>query len=639
VGLIGGGLAWYDEASDRFRSFTDDDGLPDNSVAAITEDLQGHLWVAGQTALTRIDLSDMLGGTAAADSGFRKYLRYFTTAHGLTDNAITGLVTDEAGFIWAASNKGLNQFDPISGTVVRTYGKRHGLLDNEIGGHNAMLVDRDRRIWIGTSSGMTRMPADMRLKDPPIPSVYLKRLASEDKNERTMRLVPVRSNPAVQNDEVRPIGSATLKAVHEILYQENNLHLEFISPSFVDESDVLYSYRLLGFENEWSRPGHDNRVRYTNLDAGHYVFQVRACNGFGLWSSEPLTIAFTIQTPFWATWWFILFVITFIGLSGYTAFQFRISLVQGRTQELEERVLHRTKELVKQKETLERVLAELKETQLHLIHSEKMASLGQLVAGIAHEINNPITYVKANLAILERLATTIDEMFHRFSDVFEFHASFSPYDDPLHRSFRKKLEQIDAFIAASRFQYFLDELPTVMKEMRDGVERTQKIVEDLRNFSRLDEAQYKEISITDSIESTLNILKNEYKSRVRIHRNFGTLPPIYCNPGHINQVIMNLLTNAFHAIDGDGDVWIRTSAGTNNILITIRDNGRGIPFEIQHRVFDPFFTTKPVGKGTGLGLSISYKIIEAHKGTIFFESEPGRGTEFKITLPIRRTGL
>ncbi|HNJ71473.1 MAG TPA: ATP-binding protein, partial [bacterium] len=183
---------------------------------------------------------------------------------------------------------------------------------------------------------------------------------------------------------------------------------------------------------------------------------------------------------------------------------------------------------------------------------------------------------------------------------------------------------------------FLGDLPQVVNEMRDGVDRTQKIVEDLRNFSRLDESQFKEISIIDSIESTLNILKNEYKTRITIHRNFGDVPPVYCNPGHINQVFMNLLQNAFQAIEGDGNVWIRVVAASNNILIAIRDDGKGIPGEIQNRVFDPFFTTKPVGKGTGLGLAISYKIIEAHKGTIFFESTPQQGTEFKITLPIRR---
>lgn len=636
VGSIGGGLSYYDQSSDRFVTFSKSDGLPDNSIISLAEDLQGNLWMGSQNGLSKLR-SDAVNLSNERPTDLRAFLTTFSTRHGLSDNTVNAIAVDSLGFVWAGTNKGLNYFDPLTGTVLKIYRRRHGLSDNEVGGHNAMLIDRHHRIWVGTRSGISRLPSETMPTSIPGPISYLKSFVVENKTERTSRRVRTRPVATGRPQRDSLYLDQQLVSAHPILYQENTLLLEFVSPSFRDESDVTFSYRLLGFENEWSKPTSENKVRYTNLDAGDYTFQVRSCNGLGVWSVSNLTVHFSIESPFWQSWWFTLFVVTFISLSTYTVYQFRISLVQKRTAELENKVLSRTRELVKQKETIERVLAELKETQLHLVHSEKMASLGQLVAGIAHEINNPITYVKANISILEKKATSIDKMFNKFSEVFDFHEQFKSMKDPAHQAFSSKLEEIDQLITTMRFEEFLSELPMVIHEMRDGVERTQKIVEDLRNFSRLDESQYKEILITDCIDSTLNILKNEFKSRVRVHRNYGPVPPIYCNPGHINQVMMNLLSNAFHAIENDGDVWIKTSSGSNNILISIRDNGRGIPFEIQHKVFDPFFTTKAVGKGTGLGLSISYKIIENHKGTIFFESEPGKGTEFKITLPIRRS--
>lgn len=332
-----------------------------------------------------------------------------------------------------------------------------------------------------------------------------------------------------------------------------------------------------------------------------------------------------------------MFNILFVALSTYTIYRFRINIVRIQNAELEEKIRQRTKEVVQQKDTVERVLTELKETQTHLIHSEKMASLGQMVAGIAHEINNPIAFVKGNLAILEKKTKDIESLFNAFSDLFEFYDKFKNPDDANHQALRAKLEAIDKIIGDSKFEKFLKDLPYMVNEMRDGVERTQKIVEDLRNFSRLDESHFKEISINECLEGTLNILKNEFKNRITIHRNYAPTPNIVCNPGHINQVFMNIFSNAFQSMPDQGDIWIRTQASANNILVAIRDSGAGIPLDIQNRVFDPFFTTKPVGKGTGLGLAISYKIIEAHKGTIFFESAPGKGTEFKITLPVKQT--
>ena len=636
AGTIGGGVALFDDKNEVFYKYTQKDGLADDVALALCEDGKGNLWVGSERGLTRLAIQQLPDPSTGMIS-LHDIAKTFSTKQGLTDNSVNAITRDEQGMLWVGTNNGLNLIDPNAERIIRTYSKKQGLIDNEISTDNSLITDNNF-VWAGTAGGLTRLPvkssATMAI---PAPTVYLINFTVQDKTQKnTRRLNMNYFQTSVAAEDTSFFERLFHSGYQSILYEENNITLDFVSPSFKDESDVRYRYRLIGFEKEWSEPSPENRVRYTNLNEGAYIFEIVASNGVGVWSDRPLAVHFRVLTPFWKSWWFMLFIAAFLGLSVYTMYQFRISLVRQRTAELEAKVAKRTRELMVQKETVERVLNELRETQMHLVHSEKMASLGQMVAGIAHEINNPITYVKANISLLEKKGHQVQAMFYAFSDVFDFFESFKNIKDEMHGAFVAKLTEIDKLIESSKFEKFLSDFPKIIHEMRDGVERTQKIVEDLRNFSRLDESHFKEISLVDSIESTLNILKNEYKNRITIHRNFNQLPLIYCNPGHINQVLMNLLMNAFQSIEGEGDVWIRTNAGQNNILISIKDNGKGIPYEIQHKVYDPFFTTKPVGKGTGLGLAISYKILEAHKGTIFFESTPGTGTEFKITLPIRK---
>lgn len=637
AGMIGGGVALFDEKNETFYRFMQKDGLADDVALALCEDALGNLWIGSERGISKLDLKKLL--PLSTDSpDLHTLVKTFSVKDGLTDNSVNAITRDKNGLLWVGTNNGLNVFDPSSERVIKTYSKRQGLIDNEVSTNNSLITDNEF-VWIGTAGGLTRLPVKPSMTvSIPAPLVYLANFTAEDKTQKQTRSLKLNYFDAKTTTKTDTTFLERLFHTSDqtILYEENNIMIEFVSPSFKDENDVRYRYRLIGFDKEWSEPTSENRVRYTNLNEGNYVFEVMARNGLGIWSDKSVSVHFKVLTPFWKSWWFILFVVSFMGLGVYTLYQFRISLVRQRTAELEAKVAKRTRELMVQKETVERVLNELRETQMHLVHSEKMASLGQMVAGIAHEINNPITYVKANISLLEKKHHQVQAMFYTFSDLFDFFDNFKNIHDESHTAFIAKLTEIDKLIESSKFEKFLSDFPKIIHEMRDGVERTQKIVEDLRNFSRLDESHFKEISLIDSIESTLNILKNEYKNRITIHRNFTQLPLIYCNPGHINQVLMNLLMNAFQSIDGEGDVWIRTNAGQNNILVSIKDNGKGIPYEIQHKVYDPFFTTKPVGKGTGLGLAISYKILEAHKGTIFFESEPGAGTEFKITLPIRK---
>ncbi len=284
------------------------------------------------------------------------------------------------------------------------------------------------------------------------------------------------------------------------------------------------------------------------------------------------------------------------------------------------------RELEEKNRKLQQLYSDLKNAQLQLIQSEKMASLGQLVAGIAHELNNPISYIYANMKELENYIRAIDRLLKTLTR----EASQPDFARRLSHTLQEIREKYD-------LDFIQQDIGNLIRESIEGSQRVKQVVQNLRNFSRLDEAEFKAVDLHEGLDSTLMLLQNEMKNRITVHRQYGSLPKVHCHPGHLNQVFMNLLLNAVQAIEGQGNIWIRTEQQGEEVLIEIRDDGRGIPPEIVTKIFDPFFTTKPVGQGTGLGLSISYNIIKEHGGRIEVESQPGAGTTFRIYLPIQPT--
>lgn len=273
---------------------------------------------------------------------------------------------------------------------------------------------------------------------------------------------------------------------------------------------------------------------------------------------------------------------------------------------------------------LNTALGELKEAQSQLVQSEKMASLGQLTAGIAHEINNPINFVSANVRPLQRDIASLLELLGRYSAL------------DAANGIADELEKIRELREELEIDYVVNEIDQLIKGIDDGARRTAEIVRGLRNFSRADESDLKRIDVHEGIDSTLVLLQNSYKERIEVAKEYGKLPDIECYPGQLNQVFMNLLTNAVQAIEGRGTITIRTAREAETVRISISDTGVGIPEEIRQKIFDPFFTTKDVGKGTGLGLSITLGIIRKHGGTIELDSVPGAGTTFHLRLPVRQ---
>lgn len=295
-------------------------------------------------------------------------------------------------------------------------------------------------------------------------------------------------------------------------------------------------------------------------------------------------------------------------------------LVEQRTQEL--RVANEKLQIEKNQERL--LNQQLKEAQSHLLQSEKMASIGQLAAGVAHEINNPLGYIYSNLNTLRQYLQDLLKL----SEAGERLVGQLPADHPEAQTLRNLQKSLD-------LNFIKSDLPDLVAEAMEGAVRAKKIVQDLRDFSRIDALELAPFDLEAGLDATLNIINNELKYKAEVVKEYAGLKPFPCVGAQLNQVFMNLLVNAAQAIDDFGKITIRTGYQDDDWLwVEIEDSGHGIPADIRNKIFDPFFTTKPVGKGTGLGLSLSYKIIQDHRGRIELESTPGQGSRFRVCLPI-----
>ena len=257
-----------------------------------------------------------------------------------------------------------------------------------------------------------------------------------------------------------------------------------------------------------------------------------------------------------------------------------------------------------------------------LLQKDKMASIGQLAAGVAHEINNPMGFIMSNLGTLGKYAAVELQYLHALEKVLK---TFCPEEQ------QAELEDLSTRLD---LPFILEDLSLLISESLEGAERVRRIVLDLKDFARLDEDSIKETDLNHCVQSTVNIVRNEIRYVAELDLQLGAIPLVICNPQQINQVIANLLVNAAQAIEERGRITVNTTHDGDQVLLTVTDTGHGIPAEIRTRIFDPFFTTKDVGKGTGLGLSISYNIVRKHGGEISVESELGVGTSFTVRLPI-----
>lgn len=279
-----------------------------------------------------------------------------------------------------------------------------------------------------------------------------------------------------------------------------------------------------------------------------------------------------------------------------------------------------------EKEEQSKLIRKLEEAHNQLLQSEKMASIGQLAAGVAHEINNPIGYINSNLSTLNKY----------ISQLLDVVAAYESTD-----AFLKNNGLLTGFINLKKqetdFEYIKEDVNDLVNESIEGIARVRQIVQDLKDFSRSEQGQNWDLSdVHTGLESTLNVANNELKYKAEVIRDYGDLPEIECVLSQLNQVFLNILVNAAQAIEERGEIRITTKTHNDTVVIVIGDSGCGMPPDVQKRIFDPFFTTKPIGSGTGLGLSLSFGIITKHHGKINVDSTPGKGTTFTIALPVKQ---
>lgn len=314
---------------------------------------------------------------------------------------------------------------------------------------------------------------------------------------------------------------------------------------------------------------------------------------------------------------------------------FRVVELEKRHRQLNETLVQTASQIEAKNKKLETALRRLEDTQTQMIQSEKMASIGQLAAGVAHEINNPTGYVSSNLKTLSDYLKEIGQLIQKYQDLME------KLTDGKSSGVRNSedivaIQNIRAFEKDIDISFLLEDIDDLIGDCREGTDRIKKIVQDLKDFAHPGEDKLQSMDINKGLESTLNVVYNELKYKATLHKEFGDIPLVNAYPQQLNQVFMNILVNAAQAIEKKGDIRIVTQQKDDFVEIEISDTGCGIDPKNISRIFDPFFTTKDVGKGTGLGMNIAYNIVKKHDGTIDVRSEPEKGTTFTIRIPTEK---
>ena len=630
LGLGHNGLAQMNMQTGTFtvyrQSTTDTTSLSSSTIISIREDKNGYLWI---------------GTPEAGLNRFDKKTKRFQ--HYLPGTTIDIIFEDADDTLWIGTNRGLYYFNPSNNSFVRFTNLGAGLTEDIYVFH--ILEDDQRSLWINTSIGLFRLEHDRSQisyfgkKHGLIPPSFMQQHGSFKGKGGKLFFVDNIDNGYYAFFPEQLTGNATPPDLHitgfklgdqlvssfkqtdeiHLDYEQNVFSFDFAGIHFSSPEDNRHLFMLENLENDWRKAGEEKTAYYYNVPPGKYIFRVKAGSSDGVWAEK--SIAIFISPPWWKTWW---------AYSMYSLLLIAGVLATHRIQKQRvieaERERTREKELAQAKE-IEKAYTELKSTQAQLIQSEKMASLGELTAGIAHEIQNPLNFVN----------------------------NFSELNKELIAEIREEIDKKN-----------YDEVEQIAKDLEENEgkiihhgKRADAIVKGMLQHSRASSGTKEPTDINALCDEYLRLAYHGLRAKdksfnARFETNFdSTLEKINVIPQDIGRVILNLINNAFYAVNEknktklegyEPTVSISTKKlnarpddplGRGKVEITVRDNGSGIPQQVLDKIFQPFFTTKPTGQGTGLGLSLSYDIIKAHGGELTVDTQKGEGAEFIITLPIK----
>lgn len=582
----------------------DSTSLVYNRVTCLAFGKDGRLWIGTQR------------GFCCYDDKKDAFIQY-NKENGFISGAIQSIEVTSSGEMWISSSESILKFNPEN-DEMRSY-KVVSSLDNNYFNIGSSTLSPQGQMFFGGSKGVISFhPQDIiyNFYQPPVLLTGLDIL-----NEKIE--IGDKVNKRVLLDRAL-FATDTLI----ITYKEKIITLEFAALNFLLPQNNNYAYKLLGFDNEWQYIGNRRSVTFTNLDHGKYTLLVKGSNNDNVWNDNYLNLTLIVKPPFYKTTWFKTLGFTLIALLLYSIYMMRVQYLKQKARELQKLVDKRTFALKETNVKLESYIEQQKKMQDQLIQSEKLASIGTLTAGIAHEINNPINFINSGINSLKLDFEDIESIVQKYGKQVETSSESNTQNED---------SSITELLATSR---------ETIEEIKYGVLRMSQIVSGLQNYARVGDKQKNLINIVECIESSLLLSLAGHSDRIEVNKSFDdSIQEIYAYGIELSQAFVNIFSNSIDAIlicqsddtlnEKKGLINVSTKKMANNhIEITIRDNGCGIKPTHLNKVFDPFFTTKDIGKGTGIGLSITHSIIKKHDGDIRISSLEGEETCVVIKLPI-----
>lgn len=691
------GPARWNAATQRFEAFSAQGGRAVQSyVTALAEDGKGRIWIGTVAGLWLYEPG------ASGLLGIHHEPRRVAS---LGSDTVIGLLIDHKQQLWVSTGQGLDRllgYDSRKRQAdfehVPAISAHSGLHLDEIGSN--LLEDRQGRIWSesfvfdprqkkmnvlsrseGMDLGTTWLGSFAQTRDGlflfggtlGLALVDPQRFAAWDDQP------PLRASEFSLGGVPQPLGK--LEPVLKLSHEQGNFSIEFAALDFSAPLKNRYAYRLQGYDQHWiSTDGSHRSASYGNLWPGRYLLQVRGSNRLGRWSSHELEIPILVQAAFWQTAWFAtLALLALLGLM-VLAYRWRVARLHQEALGLQKLVAARTRDISSAHDELASAMQHLQETQIQLVQSEKMASLGQLVANVAHEINTPISALKSSG---QNISDALKSMLGRFGDMYQLmnqderllfrrlishahHASLSSREEralirettqalqlhqvdeaPARAAVLVQLQAHDAinqYLPLLRHPHvgFILEMASAIGSIINNtgninmaVGRVSRIVFALQSLAGTGgNGKLVDANLRDGIEAVLMIYHNQIRQGVELEQEYEVVPPLRCLPDELNQVWINLIQNALQAMNYKGRLVVRMRNAPGAIVVAISDTGCGIEAAIRERIFQPFFTTRAAGEGSGLGLDIVRKVVEKHGGTIKVDSEVGVGSTFTVTLPL-----